>query len=74
MSGFSCHDFVLGFFQDWTLICNILLEDDGAGEDSLAPEDKAMLSKFLVAALKIAKDDPRTENRSKVKGKKVLPL
>lgn len=47
------------------------MEDDDNGEESLAPEDKAMLSKFLVAALQAAKDDPNAENRVKAKGKKV---
>ncbi len=52
-------------------MCNILMEDNGDGEDSLAPEDKAMLSKFLVAALRIASEDPSSEVRGKAKGKKV---
>jgi DNA-binding protein YbaB len=48
------------------------MEDDSENsEDSLAPEDKAMLSKFLVAALRVAKEDPTAESRSKMKGKKV---
>jgi DNA-binding protein YbaB len=53
-------------------VCSILMEDDSENsEDSLAPEDKAMLSKFLVAALRVAKEDPTAESRSKMKGKKV---
>ncbi len=56
------------------MVCNILMEDDEEGEDSLAPEDKAMLSKFLVAALRIASEDPSSELRGKGKGKKVSLL
>jgi hypothetical protein len=48
------------------------MEDDQEGEDSLAPEDKAMLSKFLVATLRVAIEDPTSEVRGKGKGKKVL--
>ena len=52
-------------------MCNILMEDDEEGEDSLAPEDKAMLSKFLVATLRVASEEPTSEIRGKAKGKKV---
>jgi hypothetical protein len=52
-------------------VCNILMEDDEEGEDSLAPEDKTMLSKFLVASLRVASEDPSSEVRGKSKGKKV---
>jgi hypothetical protein len=62
--------------QDWTLICNILMEDESGDDEvgeALDAENKAMLAKFLVATLQVVGEDSSADARPKGKGKKVQP-